>query len=217
MIIRAYLRASTKEQDANRARQQLKEFAEEHGARVTTYYIENASGASAERTELQRLLSEAGEGDILLVESIDRLSRLPQKAWEALKRHIAGSGLQVVAIDLPITHKALRPAGEGIEVWLQDAIAQMLLEFMAAFARKDYEQRRARQRQGIEKARAEGRMRGRQPDLTLHAKIIECRKTFSVRKTAELLGCSASTVQRAEARAADEAKSEERAGNDRCI
>lgn len=208
MIIRAYLRASTKEQDATRARQQLKEFAESHGARVTTYYIENASGASAERVELQRLLHEAGPGDILLIESIDRLSRLPQQPWEALKRQIAGAGLRVVAIDLPVTHKALAPQGEGIEAWLLDAIAQMLLEFMAAFARKDYEQRRDRQRQGILKARAEGKMKGRQPNHELHAKIIECRKNYSVRKTAALLGCATSTVQRAEqaARAAEEAQ-----------
>ena len=103
MIIRAYLRASTKEQDANRARECLKTFAEEHGSRVTTFYVENASGATPHRPELQRLLGEAGEGDILLVESIDRLSRLPQSMWESLKRQIGQAGLQVVALDLPVT------------------------------------------------------------------------------------------------------------------
>ena len=126
MIIRAYLRASTRDQDANRAREQLKTFAHDHGARITTYYVENASGASLERAELQRLLSEAAEGDILLVESIDRLSRLPQPMWEALKRQISQAGLQVVSIDLPVTYAALKPATEGIETWLQKAMAQKI-------------------------------------------------------------------------------------------
>lgn len=198
MIIRAYLRASTREQDANRAREQLKGFAVDHGARVTTYYVENASGTSIERVELQRLLAEAGEGDILLVESIDRLSRLPQPMWEALKRQIGQAGLQVVAVDLPVTHAALKPAAEGIEQWLQKAIAQMLVEFMAAFSRKDYELRRTRQAQGIAEAKKAGRLRPRQPNLKLYAKILETRKSLSVRKTAAFLGTSESTVKRAD-------------------
>lgn len=201
MIIRAYLRASTKDQDANRAREHLKAFVTEQGARITTYYVENASGASMARPELQRLLAEAGEGDILLVESIDRLSRLPQEAWESLKKQIHAAGLQVVAVDLPVTHGALKPpSGEGgIEAWLQKAVAQMLLEFMAAFSRKDYEQRRTRQAQGIEKAKQDGRLRPRQPNLELYRKILEARKTHSIRETARLMGCAKGTVENAEA------------------
>lgn len=208
VIIRAYLRASTRDQDANRAREQLKHFAVDHGARVTTYYVENASGASIERVELQRLLSEAGEGDILLVESIDRLSRLPQPMWEALKRQIGQVGLQVVAVDLPVTHSLLKPPAEGIETWLQKAMAQMLIEFMAAFARKDYEDRRERQAQGIAAAKKAGRLQPRQPNLKLYARIIEARKEHSIRKTAELLGCSKGTVERAQAWAREKQQQE---------
>lgn len=199
MIIRAYLRASTRDQDANRAREQLKSFVLEHGVRVTTYYVENASGASIERAELQRLLAEAGEGDILLVESIDRLSRLPQPLWEALKRQIAQAGLNVVAVDLPVTHAVLKPASEGLEAWLQKAIAQMLVEFMAAFSRKDYEMRRQRQAQGIDKAKRDGRLKPREPDLQRYRRILELRKTYSVRQTAKLVPCSKGTIERAEA------------------
>lgn len=212
MIIRAYLRASTKDQDANRARTLLKAFATDQGTRIATYYVENASGASMERPELARLLDEAGEGDILLVESIDRLSRLPQDAWEALKRQIHAAGLQVVAVDLPVTHAVLKPkAGDssGIETWLQKAVAQMLLEFMAAFSRKDYEQRRERQAQGIEKAKKAGRLQPRQPNLDLYRKILQTRKTHSIRETAKLLGCSAGTVQNAQAWGKQQAEQKE--------
>ncbi|MEB0221352.1 recombinase family protein [Pseudomonas sp. AB12(2023)] len=197
MIIRAYLRASTSEQDANRAREQLKLFVSEHGARITTFYVENASGAVLERPELQRLLSEAQEGEILLIESVDRLSRLPMATWEKLRNQIQTVGLQLVAADMPITYAALKPStSDPMQAWMLKAIAQMFLEFMAAFARKDYERRRHVQRQGIETARMAGLYKGRAPDLELHSKIMVLLSgKFSVRQTAALLGCSPSTVQ----------------------
>lgn len=200
MIIRAYLRASTADQDANRARDQLKAFVAERNARITTFYVENASGATVDRPELQRLLSEAGEGDILLVESVDRLSRLPQGAWEALARQISAAGLQVVAVDLPVSHMAMQPAsGEGIEAWLHQALAKMFLDFMAAFARKDYELRRERQAQGIAAAKAAGRFVPRKANLKLYRAALKLRETHSVRATAEILQCSKGLVERADA------------------
>ena len=56
MFVRAYLRASTDEQDANRAREQLKAFAAERGLHVAAWYVENESGAKLARPELFRLL-----------------------------------------------------------------------------------------------------------------------------------------------------------------
>lgn len=199
MIIRAYLRASTRDQNANRARDELKRFAESHQARVTTFYVENASGATIERAELIRLLAEAGPGDILLVESVDRLSRLPQPMWESLRDQIKGCGLHVVAVDLPVTHRALKPAEPGLETWLQDAIAQMFVDFMAAFARKDYEQRRERQAQGIAEAKKAGRLKPRTPNYALYRKIMDVRRFHSIRDTAKLLQTSKGTVERAQA------------------
>lgn len=45
MFIRAYLRASTSEQDASRARGALDAFADERGLRIAARYMENKSGA----------------------------------------------------------------------------------------------------------------------------------------------------------------------------
>lgn len=67
MFIRAYLRASTDDQNAERAKEELTAFAAEYGHKVASYYIENVSGASLERPELQRLLSDAQSGDVLLL------------------------------------------------------------------------------------------------------------------------------------------------------
>ena len=109
------------------------------------------------------------------------------------------SDIAAQEVDLPVTHSLLKPPAEGIETWLQKAMAQMLIEFMAAFARKDYEDRRERQAQGIAAAKKAGRLQPRQPNLKLYARIIEARKEHSIRKTAELLSCSKGTVERAQA------------------
>ena len=99
--VRAYLRASTSEQDASRARGQLEAFAAERNLEVVSWYVENESGASLQRPELFRLLADAKCGDILLVEQVDRLSRLTTDDWEALKAKLAEKRIRVVAIDLP--------------------------------------------------------------------------------------------------------------------
>src|ERR671913_1084422 len=101
MFVRACLRASTDEQDASRARQQLETFVAERGLKIAASYIENESGAKLARPELFRLLSDARPGDVLLVEQVDRLSRLTTSDWERLKAEIAARRVRVVALDLP--------------------------------------------------------------------------------------------------------------------
>lgn len=198
MLIRAYLRASTSEQDANRARNQLDAFASDHHQTIATRYIENASGASPNRPELRRMLDEAHEGDVLLVESVDRLSRLPGREWDALRAEIKSKGLRVVAVDLPTSHRAMQnDNGDDFTARMLDAVSEMMLDMAAAIARKDYQQRRDRQAQGIEKAKAAGVYQGRPIDPDLHRRVSELlSKGFSVRKTAEHAQCSTSTVQR---------------------
>ena len=67
-------------------------------------------------------------------------------------------------------------------------------------ARDDYEDRRERQRQGIELAKAAGRYAGRKPDTVTHARIAALRMGgHSIAKTAKLAGCSESQVKRVSA------------------
>ncbi len=197
MFVRAYLRASTSEQDANRARTQLEGFAREHGHTIASWYVENASGAKADRAELRRLLNDAQPGDVLLVEAVDRLSRLPGKEWDALRAEIKNKGLRVVAVDLPTSHQGMKDAeGDEFTARMLDAISNMMLDMMAAIARKDYEDRRRRQEQGIEKAKAAGVYQGRPADMERRRRIKELLDAgFSVRKTAEHAKCSTWTVQ----------------------
>jgi len=202
MFIRAYLRASTDDQDATRARDDLDAFVHDKGLKVANYYTENESGASLQRPELFRLLSDALPGDVLLVEQVDRLSRLTEGDWRKLRTMIHDKGLKVVALDLPTSHQSLTATTnqDAFTGRMLSAINDMLLDMLAAVARKDYEDRRRRQAQGITKAKAQGVYKGRAIDQELHQRIITCLdKGLSLRKTAETVGCALSTVQRAKA------------------
>lgn len=88
MYIYAYLRASTIEQDALRAKTRLKEFAAHHGQRIAGWYVENASGASLDRPELNRMLSDMESGDVILIEQVDCSGQLilatrPDCSWNS--------------------------------------------------------------------------------------------------------------------------------------
>ena len=75
-FVRAYLRASTDEQDPTRAKQALQDFADKHGLPIAKFYVEQASGNKINRPKLNELLDDCTNGDILLLESIDRLSQI---------------------------------------------------------------------------------------------------------------------------------------------
>ena len=101
MFVRAYLRASTTDQDANRARDQLKTFAADRGPFGRGLVSRERERRQAQPAELFRLLADAQPGDVLLVEQVDRLSRLTTADWEKLKAELTARRVRVVALDLP--------------------------------------------------------------------------------------------------------------------
>nr|WP_219333746.1 recombinase family protein [Moraxella osloensis] len=56
MFVRAYLGASTAEQNAERAKQSLVDFANAHHLVIAKFYVENESGAKLERPKPNELL-----------------------------------------------------------------------------------------------------------------------------------------------------------------
>lgn len=196
MFIRAYLRASTAEQDANRSKKELIKFCDDKSVRIASFYTENQSGAKITRPELLRLITDSHPGDVLLIEKVDRLSRLPYEQWKELKGHLVAAGLHIVVIDQPMTHSVLNSSNDN------SMISRVLTEFMidlaAAMARDDYETRIKRQAQGIAKAKLLGKYQGRKPDYELRKNIcllISEGKSWS--QVQSLLKCSRSTISKA--------------------
>ncbi|MGY3915655.1 recombinase family protein [Aeromonas australiensis] len=192
--IYGYLRASTDEQDASRAKEQLIEFTQSQGQQIAGWFVENESGASLKRPELFRLLDIAQQGDCLLVEQVDRISRLNGEDWESLKAIIKAKGVRIVALDLPTSHQ-LMTTGDEFTSRMLDALNSMMLDMLAAIARKDYTDRRRRQAQGIAKAKAEGRYKGRPIDAALHEKIqLALSAGWSYSKIEDMYKCSRATI-----------------------
>jgi DNA invertase Pin-like site-specific DNA recombinase len=200
--VRAYLRASTDEQDATRAREQVETFATERGLIIVSWYTENESGAKLARPELFRLLADACDGDILLIEQVDRLSRLTAPDWESLKARLAAKHIRVVALDLPTSWMMATRADE-FTGRMFEAINSMLLDMLAAVARKDYDDRRRRQAQGQAKAKAAGLYKGRPEDTERNAGIASMLKAGQSWSTIQAAtGCSRATIAKIAKRAA---------------
>ena len=195
--IYAYLRASTKEQDENRGRKALEDFVLNVSRSISGWFAENESGATLKRPELFRLLEIAQQGDILLIEQVDRISRLNAQDWELLKTMITTKGIAIVALDLPTSYQFIKMDADNFTQRVLVAINSMMLDMLAAVARKDYEDRRRRQAEGIEKAKKIGKYKGRRINHNLHENIIALLKAGkSYNSIVSLLGCSKSTISK---------------------
>ena len=195
MTTRIYVRASTKDQDAERALQDLQDFAIQYSA-DTAVYIENYTGTKLERPILNKLLTESEQGDILLVESVDRLSRLTQTDFKKLKDRIQAKGLRLIVADLPTTHVTTSDTMTGE---LMNVINSMLIDLLATMARLDNEKRRERIKQGLE--RSGYKPTGKKANTAKHARIKQLLDASDMTKEeiAKAVGVGVATVYRIKA------------------
>ena len=191
MTVRIYVRASTKDQDAKRALTDLlilsKDYDNSHAD-----YIENYSGTKLDRPALTKLLDDAQQGDILLVESVDRLSRLSQDDFAILKQRIKDKGLRLVVADLPTTHTA----SDGMTGEILRVINNMLIDLLATMAKLDNDKRRERIKQGI--ARSGYKPSGKAANKEKHKRIRELNSQNNMTKeeVAKAVGVGVATVYR---------------------
>lgn len=164
MTLRIYVRASTKDQDAKRALADLILFSQQYEGSYVDY-IEHYSGTKLDRPALTELLHKAEQGDLLLVESIDRLSRLSQDDFAILKQRIKDKGLRLVVADLPTTYTV----SEGMTGDIFKVINDMLIDLLATMAKLDNDKRRERIKQGL--ANSGYKPTGKKANLAKHNRI----------------------------------------------
>ena len=127
----------------------LEQFLQEPGHKIASYYRENISGTKLDRPELGRLLMDSHRNDILLVEQIDRLTRLSNSDWITLKKQIEQHELRIVSLDVPTSWQALSDRdpsqSDPITRTVITAINNMLIDLMSAMSHKDWLSRRQRQ------------------------------------------------------------------------
>ena len=163
---------------------------------MAAVYREKASGARADRPELLRMIADLQPGEVVIAEKMDRISRLPLADAEQLVRTIRAKGARL-AVPGIIDLSELAANADGVSRIVLESVQDMLLRLALQMARDDYEDRRERQRQGIELAKAAGRYNGRKPNKALHARVIALREGgSSIAEAARLVGCSESQVKR---------------------
>ena len=192
--IRIYLRASTKDQDAERVLNELIHFSQAFSTQHEVY-CENISGTKLERPALNKLLSDAASKDILLIESVDRLTRLTAEDFDTLKTRIKANGLRLVVMDLPTTHTLLA-GSDDITGSILDLINNLLIDLLATMARLDNEKRKERIKQGL--ARSGYVPTGKKANTTKHKRIIELNKqgNMSKQEIANAVGVGVASVYR---------------------
>lgn len=190
--VRIYVRASTKDQNAERALTDLVKFSKDYSKKNESY-VENYSGTKLDRPQLTKLLNEAKQGDILLVESVDRLSRLSQDEFAILKQRIKDKGLRLVVADLPTTHTISNDSmtGEILKV-----VNNMLIDLLATMAKLDNDKRKERIKQGL--ALSGYKPTGKKVDTAKHKRILELANNGNMTKDeiAKAVGVGVATVYR---------------------
>ena len=194
-IARIYLRVSTDEQDLTR-HADIEQSTRAAGYYIAGVYREKASGARADRPELLRMIADLQPGEVVVAEKIDRISRLPLAEAEQLVASIRTKGAKLAVPGL-VDLSDFAAAADGVARIVLESVQELLLRLALQMARDDYETRRERQRQGVQLAKAAGKYAGRVSDTTTHRRIVTLREAGqTIKRTAELAGCSQSQVKR---------------------
>lgn len=138
-----YIRVSSKEQNEARQLQAMAKWNKDNGITNAIELIDKATGTNTDRTNLQLLLKVIGEGDIVVIKSIDRLSR-NYKECKQLWEKITMSGADIVVIDMPILDT------RQSKDLLGTLISDIFLSVLGYVAQQENEFRKQRQKEGID-------------------------------------------------------------------
>ena len=152
-IIYGYIRVSSKDQNEDRQLIAL------HGRGVKDdyIYIDKKSGKDFNRPQYKKLMKKLKPGDLLMIQSIDRLGRNyeeVQNQWRVLTKE---KEVDICVIDMP-----LLDTRQGKDL-LGTFIADLVLQILSFVAQNEREYIRKRQAEGIAAAKAKGIRFGRVP------------------------------------------------------
>jgi len=184
-----YARVSTKDRDQNPDNQLLKleEFAKNRGFEVHGEYIDIASGSNWDRPQLKRLMEDARHGkfDSIIVTKLDRFGRSVIDLEQSV-RSLSDWKVDFICVYQPID--TTLPTGK------------LLFTILAAIAEFERELIRDRVKDGLERARKQGKKVGR-PLILTDEMIDQIEEKYtevgSISKLAESLKLSRTTIWRA--------------------
>lgn len=156
-----------------------------YGIKLDKEFVDIMSGSIKEREGLNSCIEYAREGDILIIDSIDRLARNLHDLQDIIKKLIhKGVSVQFIQERLNFTAN-------------EDPMAMLLLQVMGSFAEFERKMIKSRQRQGIDAAKKSGKHIGRPSKLTkkmVNETIVLKRQGFSIRQIAFKLKVSRTSI-----------------------
>jgi DNA invertase Pin-like site-specific DNA recombinase len=183
-----YIRVSTQDQNADRQKIALAHY------RIPrkNLYLDKQSGKNFERPAYQRLLKNLKEGDILFIQSIDRLGRNYAEIidqWRIITRDI---GADIKVLDMPLLDTTY------CKDLLGTFISDLVLQILSFFAQVERDNLLRRQAEGISAAKARGVSFGR-ASLILPDNFMEIYRQWrdgaiTGSQAADICGCSLSTL-----------------------
>ena len=148
-------------------------------------FRDNASGGRWDRPELHKLLSQLRKGDVLVVWTLDRLSRSLRDVLTIMER-------------VQERHAGFRSLKEAVDT--TTPAGRMMMQMVGAFAEFERAMLKERTKAGLDAARKEGRIGGRPPKLKPHQQqeivtlVKQGKKTAA--DAARLFGVHPATVSR---------------------
>lgn len=155
------------------------------GVKLDKEFVDTITGSTMDRKNLIACMAYVREGDTLVVDSIDRLARNLQDLQEIVDSLVKkGVSVKFIKENLTFTGK-------------EDALANLMLQMMGAFAEFERNMIRARQREGIDAAKKAGKHLGRPPKVTkkfICDTMILLEQKISIRQIAKRMGVSRATI-----------------------
>lgn len=151
-------RVSTKEQNPQR---QIDAFKRE-GIEDRYIFIDKCSGNAGnldKREEYQRARGMVRKGDTVYLDSLDRLGRNTKEIEQEWRYFTEEAGCYMVVLNMPLLDT--RPRDGVTDV--SEMVAKIALAVFSWMAQRETEERKRRQRDGIEAAKREGKYTGRKP------------------------------------------------------
>ncbi len=148
-----YIRVSSLDQNEDRQRIAM-------GGRAVpekNLFIDKQSGKDFNRPQYRRMVKKLKPGDLLCIQSIDRLGRNYEEIQEQWRRLTKDLGVDISVIDMP-----LLDTRNGKDL-MGTFIADLVLQILSFVAQNERENIRRRQAQGIAAAKARGVRFGRPP------------------------------------------------------
>ena len=182
-----YVRVSSADQNEERQRIAMAQ----EGLKEKDIFMDKQSGKDFERPAYLKLLKKLKEGDLLLIESIDRLGRNYEEIIEQWRHITKVIRADIRVLDMPLLDTTI--SKDLLGTFIADLVLQVL-SFAAENERKNIRQR---QREGIDAALARGVRFGRPgiPDseAMLEAVRLYRQKKISLSRALDMSGIGRTT------------------------